>query len=68
MLVQAAWQVSYIWAYMHSRGWVLPTVYQGMYNAITRDVERELLPGMIRTRLDLSVFLLGACRRLCLRL
>ena len=38
---QAAWQVSYIWAYMHSRGWVLPTVYQGMYNAITRDVERD---------------------------
>ena len=49
MRVQAAWQVSYIWAYMHSRGWVLPTVYQGMYNAITRDVERELLPGMIRS-------------------
>ena len=47
MLVQAAWQVSYIWAYMHSRGWVLPTVYQGMYNAITRDVERELLPGTV---------------------
>jgi aflatoxin B1 aldehyde reductase len=24
----AAWQVSYIWGYMQSRGWVVPTVYQ----------------------------------------
>ena len=27
-----------------SRGWPLPQVYQGMYNAVTRDVEAELLP------------------------
>ena len=25
-------------------GWMQPTVYQGMYNALTRDVERELFP------------------------
>lgn len=38
----AAWEVAYIHGYMLSRGWVLPTVYQGMYNCITRDVEKEL--------------------------
>ncbi len=25
-------------------GWMQPTVYQGMYNAMTRDVETELFP------------------------
>lgn len=29
-------------------GWVLPSVYQGMYNAFTRDVERELFPALRR--------------------
>jgi hypothetical protein len=29
-----------------ANGWVLPTVYQGMYNAITRDVEKELFPAL----------------------
>lgn len=38
----AAWEVAYIHGYMRERGWVLPTVYQGMYNCITRDVEKEL--------------------------
>ena len=34
--------------YTHPRanGWQTPSVYQGMYNAITRDVERELLPAL----------------------
>ena len=26
--------------------YVLPTIYQGMYNALTREVERELLPAL----------------------
>jgi aflatoxin B1 aldehyde reductase len=38
----AAWQVVYIWSYCKERGYVLPTVYQGMYNPLTRDVEAEL--------------------------
>ena len=29
---------------MAANGWVQPTVYQGMYNALTRGVEPELLP------------------------
>ncbi len=44
----AAWQVADIWHICKRNGWVIPTVYQGMYNAITRDVERELFPA-IRT-------------------
>ena len=41
-----AWEVVYIWSYCKSRGWVLPSVYQGMYNPITREVERELIPAL----------------------
>lgn len=38
----AAWQVAEIAGICEKRGFMMPTVYQGMYNAITRDVEREL--------------------------
>ncbi|KAI8144791.1 Aldo/keto reductase [Fennellomyces sp. T-0311] len=38
----AAWQVSAICEIMKKNGWVRPSVYQGMYNALTRDVEHEL--------------------------
>lgn len=40
----AAWQVAEIVEICRAEGWIEPTVYQGMYNALTRDVERELLP------------------------
>ncbi|KAF9101629.1 hypothetical protein BGX27_011396 [Mortierella sp. AM989] len=40
----AAWQVTLIHQLCKQNGYVLPTVYQGMYNAITRDVVRELFP------------------------
>jgi len=38
----AAWQVAEIVGICEQRGYIKPTVYQGMYNALTRDVEREL--------------------------
>lgn len=38
----AAWQVAEIAEICDREGWIAPTVYQGMYNALTRDVEREL--------------------------
>ena len=41
-----AWEVVYIWGYCKIRGWVLPSVYQGMYNPITRDIERESIPAL----------------------
>lgn len=31
---------------MKERGWVTPSVYQGMYNVITRGVEAELFPAL----------------------
>lgn len=38
----AAWQVAEIVELCRHHDWIEPTVYQGMYNALTRDVEREL--------------------------
>ena len=40
----AAWQVADAYHICQRRGWPLPEVYQGMYNAVTRDAEPELLP------------------------
>ncbi|KAK4186176.1 putative aflatoxin B1 aldehyde reductase member [Podospora australis] len=36
--------------------WVRPTVYQGMYNAITRSIEPELIPACRRYGLDIVVY------------
>jgi len=38
----AAWQVAEVVEICRKNGWMTPTVYQGMYNALTRDVEKEL--------------------------
>nr|2BP1_A Chain A, AFLATOXIN B1 ALDEHYDE REDUCTASE MEMBER 2 [Homo sapiens]2BP1_B Chain B, AFLATOXIN B1 ALDEHYDE REDUCTASE MEMBER 2 [Homo sapiens]2BP1_C Chain C, AFLATOXIN B1 ALDEHYDE REDUCTASE MEMBER 2 [Homo sapiens]2BP1_D Chain D, AFLATOXIN B1 ALDEHYDE REDUCTASE MEMBER 2 [Homo sapiens] len=40
----ASWEVAEICTLCKSNGWILPTVYQGMYNATTRQVETELFP------------------------
>ncbi|KAF9967823.1 hypothetical protein BGZ70_008051 [Mortierella alpina] len=40
----SSWQVAQIHGVCKQHGYVLPVVYQGMYNPITRDVSRELLP------------------------
>ena len=40
----AAWQVAEVFELCRRHGWMEPEVYQGMYNALTRDVERELFP------------------------
>ncbi|KAI0479974.1 aflatoxin B1 aldehyde reductase member 3 [Xylaria cf. heliscus] len=37
-------------------GWVRPTIYQGMYNAITRGLEPELIPTCRRFGLDIVVY------------
>lgn len=36
--------------------WVRPTVYQGMYNVITRSIEVELIPACRRYGLDVVVY------------
>ncbi|KAJ1142247.1 hypothetical protein NDU88_008574 [Pleurodeles waltl] len=40
----ASWEVMEAYQICKNNNWVLPTVYQGMYNATTRQVETELLP------------------------
>ncbi|KAI0813198.1 NADP-dependent oxidoreductase domain-containing protein [Xylaria sp. FL0064] len=37
-------------------GWVRPTIYQGMYNAITRGIEPELIPTCCRYGLEVVVY------------
>ncbi|MCX7590681.1 MAG: aldo/keto reductase [Kiritimatiellae bacterium] len=44
----AAWHVADIWHMCRREGWPQPVVYQGMYNALTREVERELFPCVSR--------------------
>uniref|UniRef100_A0A8C4QMX7 Aldo-keto reductase family 7, member A3 (aflatoxin aldehyde reductase) n=1 Tax=Eptatretus burgeri TaxID=7764 RepID=A0A8C4QMX7_EPTBU len=40
----ASWQVAEMCILCQQRGWLCPSVYQGMYNALTRQVETELFP------------------------
>jgi aflatoxin B1 aldehyde reductase len=42
----AAWQIADIWHLCKRIGWETPVVYQGRYNAITRDGNRELFPAL----------------------
>ncbi len=44
----AAWQVVDCWRICEREGWIRPSVYQGMYSAITRAVEDELFPCLRR--------------------
>lgn len=52
----AAWQVAQICELCRTNGWMQPTVYQGMYNAITRDVERELFPCLRDYNMNFYVY------------
>ena len=40
----SSWEVADIVHICKQNGWILPTAYQGMYNAVTRMVEDELFP------------------------
>eukprot|EP00484_Ammonia_sp_Unknown_P025514 CAMPEP_0197028074 /NCGR_PEP_ID=MMETSP1384-20130603/7864_1 /TAXON_ID=29189 /ORGANISM="Ammonia sp." /LENGTH=329 /DNA_ID=CAMNT_0042457017 /DNA_START=22 /DNA_END=1008 /DNA_ORIENTATION=+ len=44
----ASWQVAEIYYLCDKHGYVKPSVYQGMYNCITRAVEDELFPCLRR--------------------
>ena len=43
-----AWETVWIHNYMTSKGWIAPSIYQGMMNAITRRVADELFPALRR--------------------
>lgn len=51
-----AYEVAEIVMTCHYNGWVRPTLYQGMYNAVTRSVEPELLPALKRYGLDFYAY------------
>ncbi|KAI9148892.1 aflatoxin B1 aldehyde reductase member 2 [Paramyrothecium foliicola] len=51
-----AWEVAEIVGICERRGFVKPTVYQGMYNAITRALELELEPCLRKFGIDLIIY------------
>ena len=52
----AAWEVAEVWNIANERKWVKPTIYQAMYNAITRNIEEELVPCCRKYGLDIVVY------------
>jgi aflatoxin B1 aldehyde reductase len=44
----SAWQVVDIWHICDKNNWPKPSVYQGMYNGLSRNVEKELFPALKR--------------------
>ncbi|KAM5343995.1 hypothetical protein ACJ41O_012532 [Fusarium nematophilum] len=52
----AAWEVAEMVGICERRGFVKPTIYQGMYNAITRSLEAELVPCLRKFGLSLVIY------------
>ncbi|XP_012512376.1 PREDICTED: aflatoxin B1 aldehyde reductase member 3-like [Propithecus coquereli] len=50
----AAWEVAEICTLCKSNGWILPTVYQGMYNATTRQVESAI--GQVQESSGIDIY------------
>ncbi|TPX34062.1 hypothetical protein SmJEL517_g03235 [Synchytrium microbalum] len=55
-----AWEVVEIYMICKANGWVLPTIYQGMYNGITRDCEDDLLPCLKKYGIRFYAYNVGA--------
>ncbi|KAJ5865841.1 Drug/metabolite transporter [Penicillium rubens] len=51
-----AFEVAEICILCAERGWARPTIYQAMYNAITRNIETELVPACHRYGLDIVIY------------
>lgn len=51
-----AFEVAEVVILCRQHGWVRPTIWQGMYNAITRMIEPELIPACRRYGLDIVVY------------
>jgi aflatoxin B1 aldehyde reductase len=51
-----AFEVAEVVMHCKYNGWIRPTIYQGMYNAITRSLEHELIPACKRYGLDVVVY------------
>ena len=51
-----AFELAEVVMFCKANGWVRPTIYQGMYNPITRSLERELIPACRRYGLDVVIY------------
>lgn len=52
----AAFEVAEVVTLCAERGWVRPTVYQGLYNCMQRSIEAELLPACRRYGLEFVAY------------
>ena len=51
-----AWEVAEIIGIARQRGWVCPSVYQAMYNALTRAIEPELVSCCRKFGIDIVIY------------
>ncbi|KAI9716729.1 MAG: hypothetical protein M1828_007535 [Chrysothrix sp. TS-e1954] len=51
-----AFEVAEVVMTCRANGWVRPTIYQGMYNPITRSIEQELIPACKRYGLSVVIY------------
>jgi aryl-alcohol dehydrogenase-like predicted oxidoreductase len=52
----AAWQVADMLAICDKRGYIAPVLSQNVYNLITRGVETELIPFLLKHKLGMAVY------------
>ncbi|KAF9342773.1 hypothetical protein BGX26_006875, partial [Mortierella sp. AD094] len=52
----ASWEVTLIYKICEQNGYVLPTVYQGMYNPLARSVVPELLPCLKKLKISFYAY------------
>ncbi|KAF5551250.1 oxidoreductase [Fusarium mexicanum] len=52
----AAWEVAELCTIADQKGWVKPSVYQAMYNCLTRAIEEELVPCCRKLGMDILVY------------
>ncbi|MEN6566010.1 MAG: aldo/keto reductase [Veillonellales bacterium] len=52
----AAWQIADMLAVCDKRGYVAPVITQNVYNAITRGVETELVPFLVKHKTGMAVY------------
>lgn len=52
----AAWEVAEVVGICKANGWVLPGIYQAMYNGIARPIEKELVPCLRKYGIRLVVY------------
>lgn len=52
----AAWEVAEIVTTCKLKGWIMPSIYQAMYNCLTRSIEEELVPCCRKYGLDIMVY------------